>query len=488
MTIGLISFLLALGLSLLLDAGVQPRRGAWRSAPGMILHALAMTTLFGLCLGVSGSAPVAGGLTVAVMALFVIVSNAKHAMLGEPLLFSDLALVAGIVRHPGFYLTALSMPQRGGLVAGMITLLIGLAWFFVPYPMPHLIGIGLTLAATTGLVTLAGSAGWATLMRKPDVDADLTRHGLIATMFIYWMRWCETRNPPRIDHAGNTSQVTGQAAPDLVIVVQCESFADPVEVTGNHDLILPGLTRARSSASQWGNLHVSGFGAYTMRTEFGVLFGRSEEALGFRRYDPFLTAHGEASYALSARLGAAGHRCLFVHPHDLRFYGRDRLMPAIGFDRMLGEEDFPPPPSISRHVDDRTVGTVLCRLIDQATTPTFVYAVTMENHGPWAADRLVGSPGGLDAYLHHLRNGDAMLNDLIDHLIATGRSALLVFFGDHRPSIPGATEPGEARHTPYVMVRFRDGAMIADPSDRVDLTPDRLHHAILRAACPGYDG
>jgi phosphoglycerol transferase MdoB-like AlkP superfamily enzyme len=225
-----------------------------------------------------------------------------------------------------------------------------------------------------------------------------------------------------------------------------------------------------------------------MRTEFGVLFGRSEEALGFRRYDPFLTAHGEASHALSARLGAAGHRCLFVHPHDLRFYGRDRLMPAIGFDLMLGEGDFPPPSSTGRHVDDRTVGTVLCRLIDQATAPTFVYAVTMENHGPWAADRLAGSPGGLDAYLHHLRNGDAMLNDLIDHLIATRRSALLVFFGDHRPSIPGASEPGKARHTPYVMMRFREGAMIADPGDRVDLTPDRLHHAILHAACPGHAG
>src|SRR5262249_2731133 len=154
-----------------------------------------------------------------------------------------------------------------------------------------------------------------------------------------------------------------------------------------------------------------------------------------------LTAHGETSYALSARLGTRGYRSLFVHPHDMRFYGRDRLMPAIGFDRLIGEESFAPvQPENGRYVDDRKVGASLGELIDQTSEPTLIYAVTMENHGPWDKDRLTGSTGGLDAYLRHLRNSDAMLTDLIERLSHAGRSALLVFFGDHRPSIPGVTE------------------------------------------------
>ncbi len=493
-TIGFISFLLMQSVSLALDAAVRPRhryRGsALRSAPGLILHCLTMTALFGLILALSGSAPVAASLVVALMAVFVTTSNAKHAMLGEPLLFSDLALLSALVRHPGFYFTALSTPQKSGLAIGALGLLLALVWLFVPHLAPHLVGAGVLLLAGGSLAVLLRGKAFAGLARIPDIDADLARHGLIATLLLYWLRWRETPDPPLCptEFSGGSLSATDPAAicaqPDLVIVIQCESFADPVDLTNDPRHALPGLARARETASQWGNLGVSGFGAYTMRTEFGVLFGRSEAALGFRRYDPFLTARGEGSYALSARLGASGYRCLFVHPHDLRFYGRDQMMPAIGFDRLIGEEHFPPAePGTGRYVADRTLGASLRKVIDDAAEPTFLYAVTMENHGPWMKDRLTGSPGGLDAYLHHVRNSDTMLTELIDGLADTGRSALLVFFGDHRPSIPGVAEPGPVRHTPYVMLQFVDGkpvpAPVAGADGRIDLTPDELHHAIL---------
>jgi hypothetical protein len=116
-----------------------------------------------------------------------------------------------------------------------------------------------------------------------------------------------------------------------------------VELFGDPALELPGLARARADAWQWGNLNVSGFGAYTMRTEYGLIFGRDEEELGFRRYDPFLTATREVAHALPARLAVRGWRSLFLHPHDLRFYNRHRIMPAAGFAEMVGEEHFAPP-------------------------------------------------------------------------------------------------------------------------------------------------
>lgn len=472
--------------SLLLDAAVWPRTAHMRRWQGVLLHLLVLTAAFGLCLAGSGNAPVAAVLATALMALFTVASNAKHKMLGEPLVFSDLALIVGIMRHPRFYFTAISARQRWMLAIGASIALIVLVLLFSARLQPHLAGAGLLLFAGGALSLLLRSRWFDTVAQTPDLANDLARYGLIATLLLYWWRWRRTADPQPCPALGTIWGAADPAPPELIVIVQCESFADSVEITGEARHALPGLASARAAAWQWGELDVSGFGAYTMRTEYGVLFGRSEAALGFRRYDPFLSAHGEASYALSARLRGAGYHCSFVHPHDTRFYGRDRLMPAIGFDRMIGEEGFAPIPSGGgRYVDDRTLGASLVNLVDSAAEPTLIYAVTMENHGPWDSDNARDARGRLDAYLRHLQSSDAMLSDLIERLSSNGRPALLVFFGDHRPSIPGVTAPGGARHTPYVILRFdSDGPILKGGAGRIDLSPAALHHTVLRCVQP----
>lgn len=464
---------------MLLGRSVRPRQSNMWRWQGLLLHILTIAAFFGFFLAGSGSVAVSGVLVTALMALFTITSNAKHGMLGEPLIFSDLALIAALFRHPRFYFTAIPKSQRRTLAVAGPVLLLGLALLFVPRWAPHLAGLALAGGAGLLMRLLILTPAFTRLAPVPDADADLGRYGLIATLLLYWWRWRGTPDP--VPCVPSEAAVSPEAVlPDLVVIVQCESFADPVDLTGLSESALPGLSAARGLAWQWGDLGVSGFGAYTMRTEYGVLFGRSEPALGFRRYDPFLTAFGEASYALSARLGVYGYRSLFVHPHDMRFYGRDRLMPAIGFDRVIGEENFASVPRDGRYVDDRALGEAIGTLIDSAVEPTLIYSVTMENHGPWDMDRAAGKASGLEAYLDHLRSSDAMLSGLVDRISSIGRSGVLVFFGDHRPSIPGVTEPGNGRHTPYVMLRFGAGGRLETGANRrVDLTPDELHHAIL---------
>lgn len=460
--------------SVLLDAAARPRAPGLRRGPGLALHALAMTALFGFGLAMSGNVAVAALLSTAMMAVFALASNAKNRMLGEPLVFSDLALLIGVVRHPQFYFTALSRRQRGLLAIGALLALAVFIALFTPSLAPHLAGVALLLGAAGTIALLLRSRRYDAVAPTPDLAGDVARYGLVATLLLYWMRWRHSADPQPL------ARLVAGDPPALIVVIQCESFADPVEITGDASAALPALEAARAAAWQYGELDVSGFGAYTMRTEYGVLFGRSEHELGFRRYDPFLSALGETSHALSARLGGAGYRSTFVHPHDLRFYRRDRLMPAIGFDTVIGDEGFAPlPPGAGRYVDDRTLGAALAGLIDQAAAPTMIYAVTMENHGPWDSAGVAQAP--LDAYLGHLQSSDAMLGHLVARLSRDGRPALLVFFGDHRPSIPGVTEPSGARHTPYVMLRFAPGGQVIDGPGRVDLTPAALHHAILDA-------
>jgi hypothetical protein len=445
------------------------------------------TALLGLFLAVCGNFLAAVALTLAVQALLVVASNAKYAMLGEPLLFSDLALVGAVFRHPQFYLSAVALWQRAVAIFVAVVLLSVLIWLFVPDLDVHLMGTALFIGGLAVLALSLGSGSVRRLASEPDADADTRRHGLLPVLLLYWLRWRESRDPPPcppVERQGGPEQ-----APKLVVIVQCESFADPAELFGeealNPALTVPGLFFAREHAWQWGNLAVSGFGAYTMRTEYGVLFGREEGALGFRRYDPFLTALGEVSYALPARLKEAGWRSLFVHPHDMRFYGRDRIMPAAGFAELVGEDCFAPPGSDeSRYVTDAAMADELLGLAGsaaQAAEPTMLYAVTIENHGPWATD---GSPGSdlVPGYLRLVRNSDAMLMALLAGLRALKQPAMLVFFGDHRPSIPGATAPGGDKHTPYVMMRIdAGGGIVSGKNLRTDLTPADLHHAILHA-------
>lgn len=459
-----LAFLAMTIVSLLLDAGVRPRIARPRSLRGTAVHVLLVTAIFASGLALFGNAPVAAALGVVVTGVLAIASNAKHRMLGEPLVFSDLALLGAMVRHPQFYFTAIPSGQRGLVAIGAAAVAIGLAAAFEVRPLLHLAGLVLLLAAGGALLLLRDRID---IAHTPDLEADVARHGLLATLLLYWWRWRRTADPPPLP------VLAAMAHPEIVVVVQCESFADPADLAVG--LPLPGLSAARECAWQYGDLCVSGFGAYTMRTEYGVLFGREENALGFRRYDPFLTALGETSYALPARLPA--YRASFIHPHDLRFYARHRLMPASGFDAVIGEDAFAAPGGGGRYVDDRTLGRMVAGLVDAATGPSLFYAVTMENHGPWDSAAARGGPGRLDAYLGHLASSDAMLGDLAGHLARDGRSALLVFFGDHRPSIPGVTAPSGARHTPYVMLRFGPGADRGP--GRVDLTPAGLHRAIL---------
>ena len=96
------------------------------------------------------------------------------------------------------------------------------------------------------------------------------------------------------------------------------------------------MRAARNGLS--GRLHVPGWGANTMRTEFAVLTGIPESALGYDRFNPY---YGLARVPIELqvwRLRRAGYRTICLHPFDRRFFRRDLAMPALGFERFLGRE------------------------------------------------------------------------------------------------------------------------------------------------------
>lgn len=473
-----------LAASVALDAVVVPRvkddRIALRTPSGMWFQGLSLVTACGLFLTLTGNLAASLILALAAMGLLVVVSNAKHRVLGEPLLFSDLALFGAVFRHPQFYLSALRNWQILAIVAGAVIVLWLLVRFSVADPMPHLAGLALLLGGPALIRASLRTRQGRSIMVRPDVHADVSRHGLLATLLVYWLRWRASDRPASAPALPEHPATADANAPQLAVVIQCESFADPQAIFGDDAEALPALAAAQRSAWLAGDLQVSGFGAYTMRTEYGVLFGQGEDALGFRQFDPFLTALDDSSHALPNRIAPSGWRSLFLHPHDMRFYGRDRIMPAGGFAELVGQDRFASPaPAEGRYVTDAAIAEVIIGLAHEAKSPTLLYAVTIENHGPWKA-AVEGEADLAASYLGLVRNSDAMLARLSSELSRLGRPAMLVFFGDHRPSIPGLCDPGEVRHTPFVILRYdSSGKPLVGDGRAVARTPAQLHHEIV---------
>ena len=82
-----------------------------------------------------------------------------------------------------------------------------------------------------------------------------------------------------------------------------------------------------------GPLDGPGFGANTMRTEFAVLTGLGDEALGLDRLNPYFRFARSPVASLAWALRGAGYATACLHPFDARFFGRDRALPALGFHR-----------------------------------------------------------------------------------------------------------------------------------------------------------
>ncbi len=456
-----------------IDLAATPCR-LLRAPIALPLRAAITTAGFGIFLMFTGSPFVAATLVVFLAAALTVGSNIKYRTLGEPLVFSDVVALRSFVLYPRFYLGVIPNALKCGIMLSICILAGGVYRF--SSPNARMAALGAVIAFVSGVIGYINALFLlrSNRMGHPHLTTDLHAYGLVPTLAIYWMRWKRSVSPSPIPPIipGNVTK-----PPEILLVVQCESFA---EIPVGH-FSFPGLQYTREKSVAWGDLYVSGFGAYTMRTEYGVLCGRNESELGFRSFDPFLTADTESSFALPHRLSRFFTRSVFIHPHDMRFYDRAKLMPSLGFNEIIGEDHFPPPAGNTPYISDMALGERLMELVEQADEPTLLYAVTMENHGPWAPGR-ANQTTATGAWEHHAANSDALLRSLSERLAATGRDSMLVFFGDHRPSIPGSIVPGGAKHTPYVVMRFPDlhsGEQASHGVMPSDLTPAGLYQLII---------
>ena len=413
-------------------------------------------------------------LVISVVAL-IYVSRAKRGVIGEPLLYSDFALLPQVPRHPQLYYLP---PVTDLRVAGpAILALVGtVIWYRTePSVLPDalaprlvaMLGLPLALVLLVRAVPYRPLAGllerW---FPKADLEADIARVGLPASLLGYTGRALAGSAPvpdPPVLPPGRGD--------DVVVVIQLESFIDP-ERLGGPPLPLMDLIRAR--AEQYGRLAVPAHGAYTMRSEHAVLTGRARETLGFGMFDPYTSRNGDEPTSLARLARDRGYATLFLHPFHRDFFRRARVVQELGFSDLVMEEAFAGAERIGPYVGDVALGARLLDEVGARGAPLFLFCVTMENHGPWKPGRLPGIDDPHAQYLHHVVNTGRMVEDLVAGLDAFSRAektVTLCVFGDHAPALPTCKPGFGGGTTDYALFRF--GRRPAPPQ-RVDLSADAL--------------
>ena len=403
--------------------------------------------------------PIAAGLGVAALGIGLAVADRiKRAVLHEPVMFADRAELWEVARHPRFYIAFVgTVPMLAG-TAALVALAAVLIWAEPPlWRLPPGTTIGLLLLAValgraafvlpTMPCWLRRSARWFDRLapsRDPAIDA--ARFGLLAS-FIIQATLARHERPARRQRAIDRALPSWPKGAGPVILVQGESFVDVGRLHPALSGRLPHFARLAADAQLSGTLAVPCWGANTIRTECAVLTGLDEDALGLDCFNPYeaFARTGLPSLAWQAR--AAGYRTICVHPYARSFYGRDAVMPALGFDRFIGIEAFSDAERDSGYVTDAALAQFVVELVAREGPDIFVFAITVENHGPWDAAHDAVPPAPLPQalaegsgakplgrWLRHACATDAMIPPLRAVLEQVGRGWLGVY-GDHQPSL-----------------------------------------------------
>ena len=145
-----------------------------------------------------------------------------------------------------------------------------------------------------------------------------------------------------------------------------------------------------------------------------------------------------------------GYETIAFHAHTSELYNRDRNYPHIGFDQVLFYEEFQENATYEGgYFDDNSTADVIISLFEEyRSDPTYIYAMTMQNHQPYYAgrydpERLEVSSDQLsqedlevlNCYVSGLYDADRMLGKLVDYFSQVDEPVILVFAGDHVPGL-----------------------------------------------------
>lgn len=234
-----------------------------------------------------------------------------------------------------------------------------------------------------------------------------------------------------------------------VLFVQLESFFDTSEFKSLKTTMDP-LPNLRKMAAEYssGYCQVPSIGAGTANTEFEVITGMNLRYFGPGEY-PYKTYLKERTAESAATaFKSFGYGAHAIHNHSGNFYSRAKVFNNIGFDTFVCKEfmNFDTTPNgwakdevLLEHIND---------CLDSTEQQDFVFTITVQGHGSYPEKKLIKEPHlyawGTESaeknnqwtyYANQVYEMDIFAQNLVDMMDKRGEPAVVVFYGDHLPTL-----------------------------------------------------
>ncbi len=228
-----------------------------------------------------------------------------------------------------------------------------------------------------------------------------------------------------------------------VIMLMSESLWDPARLE-NVELSADPMPTIR--AKQSGNVFSPEFGGMTANVEFEALTGFSNAFLPYGSI-PYQQYIRRPVPSLASFFRGEGYSAIAMHPFQEWFWNRKQVYKNFGFEEFRSEETLPAMEKRGNFASDDALMDEIMATADTATNPLFLFAVTLQGHGPYETNRYaentIGVTGGLSTsasealatYSQGVVEADEALLKLMRWAKKRDRETIIVLFGDHLPPL-----------------------------------------------------
>lgn len=437
-------------ISILCEFALKPRPPFARPAVCWLVQFGLFSIVYSVLTLLSGRVWCSVAATLAFLIILILVNNAKQASLREPFLFQDYDYFLDTIRFPRLFLPFLGIKSFLLCALGCL-LALGCVMLEKPpqdrWVIDGLAG-GASLLFAFGCLALLWSSG-----HQPAISFipqnDCLRLGFIAFLWIYGLK---SRQLPDASSPFAGCNISRPAFLPHLVAIQSESFFDPREMySGIKKNILNNLDIFSEESFAHGRMEVPAWGANTVRTEFSFLTGIKAADMGIHAFSPYqIMARGWTPANLPACLHKFGYYNICLHPYYGVFYGRKKIFPRIGFDEFRDIKSFSACPHSGAYIGDIPLAEMIIEIVRTAKRPLFIFAISMENHGPLQMETHIGQQEAvkyferqppddcheLGIYLRHLEHANQMLGLLHEAWVNFDERISLCFYGDHVPIMP----------------------------------------------------
>ena len=276
----------------------------------------------------------------------------------------------------------------------------------------------------------------------------------------------------KIDKDGELNQTaTSRSSDELpnIIVVQLESYFDVANAeffTTSEDAC-PNLHNLYQNYSN-GYFKVPSVGAGTANTEFEVLTGMNLRYFGPGEYPYKTYSKKHPTESAATALASLGYGTHALHDNTGNFYSRANVFNNMGFDTFTSKEFMNVQQTTENGwAKDEILTQHIMEAMDTTKQEDFVFTVSVQGHGNYPETQVIENPkikvegiedealkNKWEYYVNQVYEMDQFVGDLIKAVEERNEPSVVVFYGDHLPTMGLKAEDLKSRYlynTNYVI-------------------------------------